>query len=634
MLPRNNFVSASARQQRGFDPYVARIEITLGKEGNLMGKLPSILVLVALLILALPRYQGLTQESAPTVLTGATLIDGTGKGAIPDAVIVIEDGKFTSVGGRGTKYPANATVINVAGKFIMPGLVDSHTHSRPWCGELYLNHGVTSVFILNPWGTNGNTVESVRASQQSGTRSPRIFGNADRFPLSPTMTQEQVREQFRSWIAKKPDFAVLPSYSERNKQAYQWAAELMHEAGLFVFGHTEDAPASNRAGQDGIEHMWGYAQALMTAEERHGFQTGKHLHWGSFLKNKERIDQMIKESVARGAYLNPTLVYELGSQSNLARKHENDIYDVYRNGALMTYYPRNLADSVLLKFRAVRIFSSRYENPVPLANLAPKDLQEFKEAFRLSQEFTKRWVDLGGKIIGGTDDPSVGTCGLSVHMEMAMLVEAGLTPMQALQAMTLWGAEMLTARKKSPAKPPIGFIGEGANADLVVLTANPLANIENTRKIERVMKGGRFVELGYTPHYVARGEAGGAIPSTPAPELSAITPNTVAEGASAFEITVEGVGFVTNSIVRVDDAPVPTTFVDIRTLKARVPASVVARATPHRFNYPGPEQHPGIYGDRTVKITVFNGPPDGGTSNHIALRVFAKWLAEEKKLGN
>jgi len=96
---------------------------------------------------------------------------------------------------------------------------------------------------------------------------------------------------------------------------------------------------------------------------------------------------------------------------------------------------------------------------------------------------------------------------------------------------------------------------------------------------------------------------------------------------------VEGVGFVTNSIVRVDDLPMPTTFVDIRTLKARVPASIVARAAPHRFNYPGPEQHPGIYGDRTVKITVYNGPPDGGTSNSVSLRVFAKWLAEEKKLG-
>ena len=80
-----------------------------------------------------------------------------------------------------------------------------------------------------------------------------------------------------------------------------------------------------------------------------------------------------------------------------------------------------------VKFRAVRTFSNRYENPVPLANLASKDLQEFRDAYRLSGEFVKRWVDLGGKIIGGTDDPSIGTCGLSMHMEMAMLVEIGLT---------------------------------------------------------------------------------------------------------------------------------------------------------------------------------------------------------------
>lgn len=595
------------------------------------------LAFVSLFALTVMPDDGLTQQSAPstpTVLTGATLIDGTGRAGIPDSVVVIEGDKFAAVGGKGTKYPPNATVVNLAGKFIIPGLVDSHTHSRAWCGELYLNHGVTSIFILNPWGTNGNTEESVRASQHSGVRSPRIFAIADRFPLSPNMTREQVREQFRAWLAKKPDFAVLPSYNERNKQAYQWAAEAMREAGLFVFGHTEDAPGSVGAGQDGVEHIWGYAKALMTPQELENFQKGKYLHWGSFLKDKARIDQMIKESIAKGAYLNPTLVYELGSQSNLARKHESDIYNVYRDAALMTYYPQNLAASLLLKFRAVRTFSSRYENPVPLTNLAPKDLQEFKDAFRLSQEFTKRWVDLGGKIIGGTDDPSIGTCGLSTHMEMAMLVEAGLTPMQSLQAMSLWGAEMLTARKKISTKPPVGFVGEGANADLVILSANPLDNIENTRKIERVMKGGSFVQLGYTPHYTARGEAGGAIPSTPEPELSAITPNTVAEGSAAFELTVEGVGFVGNSVVRVDGAPVPTTFVDIRTLKARVPANAVARATPHRFNCPGPEQQPGIYGDRTVKITVYNGPPDGGASNSVSLRVFAKWLAEEKKLGS
>ena len=80
------------------------------------------------------------------------------------------------------------------------------------------------------------------------------------------------------------------------------------------------------------------------------------------------------------------------------------------------------------------------------------------------------------------------------------------------------------------------------------------------------------------------------------------------------------------AIVRVDGVSVPTTFVDIRTLKARIPASVVARALPNRFNEPGPFQLNGVYGDRTVKITVFNRPPDGGTSNSVSLRVQAKWL--------
>ena len=84
-------------------------------------------------------------------------------------------------------------------------------------------------------------------------------------------------------------------------------------------------------------------------------------------------------------------------------------------------------------------------------------------------------------------------------------------------------------------------------------------------------------------------------------------------------MTVEGVGFISDSIVRVDGVSVPTTFVDIRTLKARIPADVVARALPNRFNEPGPFQLNGVYGDRNVKITVFNRPPDGGTSNSVSL---------------
>jgi hypothetical protein len=440
------------------------------------------------------------------------------------------------------------------------------------------------------------------------------------------MTRDQVRAAVREWLKGEPDMASMPQFSPANQQMWAWAAEAVHEAGLFTFGHTDLAPESVRVGHDGIEHIWGFAQALMTPQELENYQKGEYLHWGLFLKDEPRMEQMIREAIQRGVYLNPTMGYELGSQSSLARKHEDLMYDLYRDGALMAYYPENLAGGSLLKFRGIRNFSVRHENLVPLSKLSPGEVQAFSEAYRLSGAFVKRWVQAGGKVMGGTDDPFPGATGFNQHMEMAMLVEVGLTPMQALRAMTMWGAEVMTARRKVPAQPTVGVIAPGAFADIVVLGANPLDNIDNTRAIERVMKGGRFIRLGYTAGYTRPQGAVRAIPSTPEPEISGIAPNAVAEGNPEFEMTVEGVGFISDSIVRVDGVSVPTTFVNIRTLKARIPATIVARALPNRFNEPGPFQLNGVYGDRTVKMTVFNRPPDGGTSNSVSLRVQAKWL--------
>ena len=225
---------------------------------------------------------------------------------------------------------------------------------------------------------------------------------------------------------------------------------------------------------------------------------------------------------------------------------------------------------------------------------------------------------------------SIGTAGLAVHMELEMLVESGLTPMQALQSMGVWGSEMITAKRKKPVKPMVGVVAEGAFADLVVLGANPLDDVANTRQIERVMKGGRFVQMGFTPYYASA--PAGIVHSTPYiqdPEISAIAPSRVTEGSGDFEIVVDGEGFLPDSVVRVDGVAVPTTFVDIRTLKARIPAGMVAQAVPDRFMLnTNPDQRVGVFGDRTVKVTVFTGPPDGGLSNSVSLKVMAKWLGK------
>ena len=567
--------------------------------------------------------------AGPTALTGATVIDVVAGTTVPDAVIVIEGDRITAFGGSTTPIPAGAARVDLSGTFVIPGLFDSHVHYSPFLGELFLNFGVTGALHLGGSDAIGDTYWE--DSQSPDFRAPRLFGigrTSLRTFIDSSMTRDEVRAGVQEWLKGEPDMASMPQFSPGNRQMWEWAAEAVHEAGLFTFGHSDLAPESVRIGHDGIEHLWGFSQALMTPQELENYQKGEYLHWGLFLKDVPRMEQMIREAVQRGVYLNPTMGYELGSQSSLARKHEDLMYDLYRDGALMAYYPENFADGSLLKMRSIRNFSIRHENLVPLAKLSPDEIEAFSEAYRLSGEFIERWVQAGGKVMGGTDDPYPGVSGFGQHMEMAMLVEVGLTPMQALKAMTIWGAEVMTARRKVPVQPPVGFIGPGAFADIVVLGANPLDDIENTRVIERVMKGGQFVRLGYTADYTRPRRAIRAIPSTPEPEISGITPNAVAEGNPEFDMTVEGVGFIGDSSVRVDGVSVPTTFVNIRTLKARIPASVVARALPNRFNEPGPFQLNGVYGDRTVKITVFNRPPDGGTSNSVSLRVQAKWIRD------
>jgi hypothetical protein len=564
----------------------------------------------------------LSQAQQVTVLKGAAIIDGTGKAPVPDGVIIIEGDRIKAVGGKDLSYPPDAAVLDLSGKFVIPGLIDSPVHYRPGLGELFLNYGVTSIIVP---GNPDYNVADREASYKPGSRSPRIFSTAGRPTVTPNMTREQVQEAVREWLKRKPDYAALPVYNSRSAQTYRWTTEAVHDAGLMVFGHTEDAPPSIGAGQDVVEHMWGFAEALMSPQELDEFHKGKYLHWGLFLKDQSRIDQMIKDAIAKGTYLNPTLVYELGSQTALAHQHEIEIYNLFRDETLMTYFPKNLAEGAMFKMRAARNFSTRYENQAAFSVLSPNDREQFYEAYRLCGQFLKKWVTAGGRVMGGTDDPSSGTAGLTLHMEMAMMVESGLSPMQALQSATGWGGALLTGRRRVPTTPPVGVIASGAYADLVVLGANPTDNIGNSKKIERVMKGGRFVPLGYTRHYAApKASETAIIPKTPEPEISAVTPHVVVEGSQDFEVTIEGVGFVGNSVVRIDDFPVPTTFVNIRTLRAKIPSAAVARALPNRFNAPGPEQNNGVYGDRTVKITVFNGPPDGGLSNSLSLRVTAK----------
>jgi hypothetical protein len=489
-------------------------------------------------------------------------------------------------------------------------------------GELFLNHGVTSAFAIG-----GNFGRVKQDSQKSTTRAPRIYDTAGDPRITPSMTEAEVRENVRQWLKTGPDFARLRDYTPESSRAFTWAADEIHRGGLLVFGHTNHAPESVGRGHDILEHMWGFLVPLLSPAELEDFKRGRNLHWSLFIRDWPRLEGWMREAIARGVYINPTLTYELGSLSAHAARHEREIYAVNQNPSLAVYYPPNIAGSLLQKQRQIRNFSGRYENLVLLSRLTPDERQQFAHGYRLAGELLKRWVGLGGKIQAGTDTISGGTPGLCLHHEMELLVEAGLTPMQALQSATTWSAEMLAGKNGARGRPKVGSLAPGAFADLVVLSADPLQDIANTKTIERVMKGGRFVALGYDPAYYSFSRPARSIAmATPRPEISEITPHTVVEGSADFDLVVRGVGFVSNSLVRVDGVLLPTTFVNPRVIRARVPASLVRSADPNPFDAPGPDQHTGVFGDRTIAIGVFNAPPEGGTSNSIALRIRAKWM--------
>jgi len=397
-----------------------------------MIKPPVINKRIFFLLVALGVY-GLTLLSQPgpertLVLKGATLIDGLGGPPLSEAIVVVRGDRIQSIQSTDSSYPSEAAIIDLSGKYIIPGLIESHAHHEEWMGEVYLNYGVTAVL-----GVGEDLSEIKGPSRDAAARTPRIFDSAGKFPLSPDMTREQVHDVIQEWLQKKPDFANFPPFDDEISQVYRWAAEEVHRAGLMVFGHTENAPESIRAGQDVVEHIWGFVEAQMSPQELLEFREGRHLHWSTFIRDWDSLDQMIQEAVDRGVDINPTLFFELGPLSPSAGKHAREAYQLYSRPDLMAYFPGNIAASLLQKQRQMRNFSSPYQNVVFISELAPAQLRELQRGYQLALEFLNRFVRAGGKLQAGTDSPSGGTPGLSLHQEMELFVEAGLTPMQALQ---------------------------------------------------------------------------------------------------------------------------------------------------------------------------------------------------------
>jgi hypothetical protein len=573
---------------------------------------------IAILTPAALTYGQAQQAPATLLIRGATIIDGLTDQPLRDRSLLIEGNLIREVLAANAPAPAGAQVVDLTGKFIIPGLFDSHVHWDPFMGELLVNHGVTSILALD------NVPKALRTRSQAAHDLPRLYHTGARPQFNPGSSDADISQQLRNWLQSEPDMAWFPQYTTRFSRAYKFAAEEAHKAGFLVFGHTDHAPDSVRDGIDILEHVWGYAEASMSPDELKAFQDGKMLTWATRLNDWSKLDAWMTDAIRRGVYMNPTMNYEWGGVSRRSPQRELEDYRVISNPDLV-YFPRNMSESILARNRQIKNFSSRYDSMPWVDKLPAVDRKEFEAGYNNVREFNRRWVAAGGKIQAGTDIITGGIPGLALHHEMEMLVESGLTPMQALKAATSWSAEILEGKNKARGDAKIGSIRAGNFADLVVVSADPTSDISNTKKIERVMKDGRWVELGYHPEYFTFTQRPRSLAAaTFAPVISAIEPSKVPEGSPNVRVVLEGSGFMLTSLVRVNGISVKTRFIDPRRLEFEMPASAIERATPNPYFAPGPTQSPAPIGYRAVSVHVFNPPPEGGTSNTVQQLVLPK----------
>ncbi len=400
----------------------------------------------------------------PLALVGATLIDGTGRAAASDATVLIEHGRIAAAGPRkGVEVPKNATVVDGRGKTILPGLWDMHAHFEQveW-GPIYLAAGVTTI---RDCGNEFEFITAVRDAIAAGRGlGPRILaaGIVDGSgPQQLGVQRVDTPEQAKMWVDRYHDagFQQMKIYSSVKLEEVKAITEEAHRLGMSVTGHVPgglDAYQVIEAGQDQINHINYIADIMHPPLPKDAKPLDRFNATANIDIDSPAAQKAIAFLKEHGTVLDPTLSIFEFSTASTAKPPES-----FEPG--ITKVAPELREQLLA-----------VGPPSPSSTLAEK-------IFAKDLEIVGALHRAGIPIVAGTDQMVPGH---SLYREIELYVQAGFTPMEAIQAATIVPARVLHVDKE------LGTVEPGKRADLTILDGNPLESIHNIRKVEFVIVDG------------------------------------------------------------------------------------------------------------------------------------------------
>jgi imidazolonepropionase-like amidohydrolase len=403
-------------------------------------------------------------RASKIAIVGGTLIDGTGAAPIADSVVLIENGKITSVGSKASvRIPSGFQKVDATGKTILPGLWDMHAHFEQveW-GPIYLAAGATTVRDV---GNEFEFITAVRDAVAAGRGlGPRLLlaGVVDGSgPLALGVNRVDTPEQAKMWVDKYHDanFQQIKIYSSVKLEELKDVTAEAHRLGMTVTGHIPEglnAYQAVEAGQDQINHIQYIANIMEAPLPDDASRLDRLKARGNIDLNSAESKKAINFLLQHKIVVDPTL-------------------------ALMEFFTASTAKPPVSIEPGVAKVAP--ELAAILGEASPPsryaDLQE--KGFQKEVEIVGALHRAGVTIVAGTDQT---VPGYSLYREIELYAQAGFTPLEAIQAATIVPARVMGVDKE------VGTVEVGKRADLILLGANPLESIHNIRSVEFVITKG------------------------------------------------------------------------------------------------------------------------------------------------